>query len=61
MKKQNEIYKLTPKGFFSLTLPEPRLTEFLDSLELFLRRNDYNAIVFDEKEGFLFIKVEKSK
>lgn len=52
-KKVEERYALTVKGFF---VSEKVNTDFLDSLELYMRRNDLNAIVLTK--GFSFEKVE---
>lgn len=58
MKKKSEpTYSLTPKGFFGIHVGTDNVNSFLDDLELFLRRGNYNAIIFDEEKGFIFSKV----
>lgn len=54
MKKQREeTYSLTFKGFITLmqNFDEETTDKFLDALELFLRRNDKNAVILDLKTG----------
>jgi hypothetical protein len=63
-KKKEPILTLTPKGLFSILLQydEVLLREFMDGLELFMRRmykeKSMGAIIFDGKE-FVFGGVSK--
>lgn len=52
-KKTEETYKLTFKGFITLQYDfnEEKTDKFLDALELFLRRDDKNAVILDLKSG----------
>ena len=64
-KKKDEILRLTPKGLFSVLLhhDETLLREFMDGLELYMRRmysKECVAIIFDGKE-FIFASVCKKK
>ena len=64
-KKKEPILALTPKGLFSVLLnhDETLLREFMDGLELYMRRmylGDCVAIIFDGKE-FIFASVGKKK
>lgn len=49
-RKQEEVYRLTFKGFLTTRFTEQTVQELLDALELFARRNypdKIPAIVFD--------------
>ena len=64
-KKKDGILTLTPKGLFSVLLnhDETLLREFMDGLELYMRRmyyKDCGAIIFDGKK-FIFASVGKKK
>ena len=64
-KKKEPILALTPKGLFSVLLnhDETLLREFMDGLELYMRRMYYKecgAIIFDGKK-FIFASVGKKK
>ena len=48
-------YRLTVKGLFEAIIPGKGNT--LDQIELYLRRNEYNAIILSD-EGFVFASVE---
>jgi hypothetical protein len=52
-KKTEETYNLTLKGFVTLMsdFNEDKTNRFLDALELWLRRNDNNAVILDTKSG----------
>jgi hypothetical protein len=52
-KKTEETYNLTFKGFVTLMsdFNEDKTNRFLDALELWLRRNDKNAVILDTKSG----------
>jgi hypothetical protein len=53
MKKTEEKYSLTFKGFCTLQFKfdEVVTDHFLDALELWMRRADLNAILLDPKTG----------
>jgi len=58
-KKQDETYKLTFKGFVTLQLDmkEEPTDKFLDAMELWLRRDDQNAVILTKAGGFETHKV----
>jgi len=56
VKKEN--FKITLKGLMVLSLNEEDVNRVMDSIELYMRRNDNNAIVFHDGV-FSFEKVEK--
>ena len=66
-KKKEPIFALTPKGLFCklLNFNEVLLQEFMDGLELYMRRRynnqgEFGAIIFDGKK-FIFESVGKKK
>lgn len=64
LKRKEPTYSLTFKGFVTLQLEmeEEYTDKFLDALELWLRRNDKNAVLLDvETGGFTTAKVYKEK
>ena len=52
-KKQEETYSLTFKGFVTTQMDfnEEATDKFLDAMELYMRRNDQNAVILDTKTG----------
>lgn len=52
-KKKEESYKLTFKGFvlMQMDMKEDAADHFLDALELWLRRNNENAVILNDKTG----------
>jgi len=52
-KKQEEFYQLTFKGLvlMYMNMNEEAADQFLDALELWLRRMDQNAVILDTKTG----------
>jgi hypothetical protein len=56
-KKAEERYLLTPKGLLGLHVGLDKVDNVMDNVELFLRRNNFNAIILDEVQGFIFAKV----
>lgn len=59
-KRVEESYQLTFKGLVALRMDmdEGKTQHFLDSLEIFLRRRNHNAVILDERTGdFLTAKV----
>ena len=52
---EEEKYRLTVRGLFEGITPDKK--DALDLIELYLRRNDYNAIILTD-DGFIFAKVE---
>lgn len=58
-KKDEETYSLTFKGLLHTKFTESVAQDLIDHLELYMRRNGYNAIILhDEYGGFLFSQVE---
>ena len=63
-KKQEKTYSLTFKGFITLAMDmdEEKTDKFLDALELWLRRDQKNAVILDEKTGgFTTAKVHREE
>ena len=54
-KKKEETYELTVKGFLSIHLNNTE--EFMDALELWLRRMDKNAVILTKAGEFETHKV----
>ena len=54
-KKKEETYELTVKGFLSIYLNNTE--EFMDALELWLRRTDKNAVILTKAGEFEAHKV----
>jgi len=63
MKKKEESYQLTFKGFVTLQMDmqEEATDDFLDALELWLRRIDCNAVILTKAGGFETHKVYLEK
>lgn len=60
-KKKESTYSITAKGLISLETNDLTLTDaIMDSLELYARRKNCNAILIDD-QGWTFIKVEDEK
>ena len=62
--KQEKTYSLTFKGFVTLQMDmnEEYTDKFLDALELWLRRDNKNAVILDELTGgFTTAKVYKEE
>ena len=65
-KIKEERYSITPKGLmhyalgreFDMTIGDDQLSNVMNDIELYLRRNNYNAIILDDNE-FIFATVEK--
>jgi len=51
-------YKLTLKGLISVVVDNVTLERIMDEMERFMRRHDYNAVVFHDGE-FTFEKVQR--
>ena len=56
--KKEESYQLTFLGLLSIDRGLPEAQSIIDTIELYMRRCDYNAIVFSGNK-FEFAKVEK--
>jgi hypothetical protein len=54
VKKREETYQLTFKGFVlvQMDMSEEKTSQFLDALELWLRRTDQNAVILTKSSGF---------
>ena len=57
MKEEEERYTLTFKGLL-LLVKDKDLDTQVDAIELYLRRNDCNAIILVESGKFIFDTVE---
>jgi hypothetical protein len=53
-----EKYRITLKGLISGVVDDRTLTRIMDEIELYMRRHDFNAIVFHDGE-FTFEKVQR--
>jgi hypothetical protein len=51
-----EKYRITLKGLISVVVDDRTLTRIMDEIELYMRRHDYNAVVFHDGM-FTFEKV----
>ena len=60
MSKQNdnEEYRITFKGLLSIYLPEKKMTEIYNAIELSCRRNGW-GIAIDESNRLNFVQMEK--
>ena len=60
MATKKVVYMVTPKGILCTTVSEEGAERILNGLELYMRRNDFNALTF-AKGTWEFVKIWEDK